>query len=197
MKKICPLFIIIALIVLSSCKDTEKEKNTIPVEKIESDISNNNKSPDVQTRDTNRFIISEDGFMGFKIGGEIDSKSKYLKKSVQKNGEGSFNGYILLNDNGDEIGFIFPKYDNKKIINMIEISSSKYKTKEGISIGSTYQDLKNHYPNIETHGSEIESRTTSKTGNLSFLLDIAFNTYEIDESKIKPLTKIKKITISN
>ncbi|UZO80040.1 hypothetical protein NBT05_13920 [Aquimarina sp. ERC-38] len=195
MKSIAILILLLTLTVFYSCKETqkqpEKEGTEVIEPKISTDAVDNLKDSKIDT--TEKTTITQNGFYGFKIGDKINLKSKNLQESVRKNGEGSFLGFDLMDDKGEKIGFILSEPDNQEIIKVIEISSSKYKTNKGIGIGSTYQELKNQYPDIETHGSEIESRTTSKVGNLYFQLDTAFNTYEIDESKIKPSTLITSI----
>ncbi|MEZ7498169.1 hypothetical protein QO200_05390 [Flavobacterium sp. Arc3] len=195
MKNINFFILVMAFTVFSSCKEKDQKQETTP-EQMEQESSKDYIAADLQNGEINTNLITENGFMGFEIGDKIDPKSKYLKKSVQRNGEGSFDGYAILDNDGDEIGFIFPKYENKEDIGMIEISSPKFKTKNGIGVSSTYQDLMKTYPTIETHGSEIESRTNSTIGNMSFQLDVPFATYTIDESKIKPSTTILKISIS-
>lgn len=178
-------------LVLFSCKNKDEKHNT----NQEKTLDHPNNIVDLDTGRNKPLIITENSFMEFMIGDTINSNSKNLKKEIQQNGEGSFPGYALLDSKGEEIGFIFPKNNNDNIIGIIQISSSEYQTKAGISVGSTYEDLKNKYPNLETHGSEIESRTSSIVGGLSFQLDVYFNTYQIDESKIKPSTRIIKINI--
>ena len=156
MKKI----ILLVAIIFISCKEKtpKQESNTIKTTKKEVLVND-------------KYLIYNNSFLDFKPGDTIPVNSKNIIKDIQKNGEGDFKGYTLLNDAGEKIGFIFPKHDNSQIIQMIEISSSDYKTDKGISIGSTYEELKNKYPTIETHGSEIESRVSSRVGDLSFLLD--------------------------
>ncbi|MCL7765289.1 hypothetical protein MPF19_17845 [Polaribacter sp. Z014] len=186
MKKIFFLILTIISVIFFSCKEKSIKKQT--------DQGTINET-EVEEKNNKSLIITENSFLGLKIGDSINLKSKNIKKETQENGEGFFPGYVLLDDNGKKIAFIFPKHKTDNIIGRIEISAPNYKTKEGISIGSTYEDLKKYYPNLETHGSEIESRTNSRVGGLSFLLDTYFGTYEIDESKIKPSTKIKRISI--
>lgn len=186
MKKTTILTLILISVFFLSCKEKNIKKQTT--------TTTITKQPVIEKKEKSH-IITENSFLGLKIGDTINLASKNIKIATQENGEGSFPGYVLLDNNRNKIAFIFPKHNTKNIIGSIEISSPNYKTKEGISIGSTYEDLKKHYPNIETHGSEIESRTSSRVGGLSFLLNASFNTYKIDASKIKPSTKIKKINI--
>lgn len=194
MKRQAYLIIFFAITFLSACKEGKKKYEGFPKEYKNHQALDKDIAPVLKKTDT-KLIINENSFLGFKIGDKIISESKNLKKNKQENGEGSFWGYEIFNDKGEKVGFIFPKHNDKRVINIIEINSPEYKTKSGIGVGSTYQDLKNKYPNIETHGSEVESRTTSNVEGMYFELDARFNTYEIDESKIKSTTKITKITL--
>ena len=78
----------------------------------------------------------------------------------------------------------------------IVISSVGSKTKKGIEVGDKYEKLYEISSKIEAHGSEIEGRTYVKVGNLSYRLDVANFTYEVDENKIPMDTKIKEIIIN-
>ncbi|WP_053981930.1 hypothetical protein [Marinagarivorans algicola] len=149
----------------------------------------------VTVKPTSQVFIENDGILGFKIGATIDVESKNLKKSVQENGEGDFEGYLLLDNSGEEIGFVFADHKHKNIIKMIEINSPKYTTKEGITIGTTYQEFKAMYPHSIAHGSEIEGRTHSQVGNILYQWDVYFGHYNIDQSKIKPSAKIIRMMI--
>lgn len=148
----------------------------------------------------NKYLITENGLVNIKIGDTIIQHKKYLKKAVQENGEGDFPGYDLLDENQEVIGFVFSDDDNNTykendLVGSIEIYSPLYKTKEGIGVNSTFENLKKTYPQAKTNGSEIEGWTSTNLGGLSFRLDAYFNTYEIDETKIKPSTKVVHIGI--
>lgn len=225
MKNLYITFIIISIVAFISCKNQEKKEQktlieeTEKVDKIEETkktIENKEaiqikgkqiieKNPKnevtkeikiIEKKETNLFIINENSVEGIKIGDTFIDHSDKFKRATQENGEGTFEGYNIMDKNANVIGFAFADKSDKSKIVMIEITSSKYKTNEGIAVGSTFGEVKEAYPNSETYGSEIESRTSVKAGNYYFLLEnIAFNTYKVDESKIKPSTKIKIITI--
>ena len=92
-------------------------------------------------------------------------------------------------------------YQNKMIepytISSIEIISTKFKTSMGFGVGSIYKDLKQAFPILETHGSEIESRTYSsyRTSRISYRLNIEFNSYYVDESLIDPSSEVIMVYI--
>ena len=84
------------------------------------------------------------------------------------------------------------------IINHIEIFSPKYKIIEGIGVNSTYGELIDAYPNVETHGSEMEARVHSSLGNIGFRLDVESTYYNIENDNdlvLKPSTKIIGVVI--
>ena len=193
MKQITLSILVISML-LQACDEKKKNEQSVDQELPETTAVTNDGTIS-NTKNDDSFYITEDSFLGFTIGDSIHVKSDNIKKTIQESGEGSFVVYSILNENGDAIGAILPSYDNDQIIGTIEISSPEYKTKEGVHIGSTFMDLKNTYPGIETHGSEIESRTTSSVGGLFFLLDVYFSSYIIDESEIAPSTLVKKIYI--
>jgi hypothetical protein len=139
----------------------------------------------------------------FEIGGLI-KESKNVLKTVIQTGEGDFNGFEILSDSGEKMARIYcveDLYQNKMIepytISSIEIISTKFKTSMGFGVGSIYKDLKEAFPILETHGSEIESRTYSsyRTSRISFRLNIEFNSYYIDESLIDPSSEVIMVYI--
>ena len=147
------------------------------------------------TKETN-YIIEPNGFMGMEIGDLIRSHSNNLKISTIKTGEGSFEVHQIINAQGKDIGMVVPSPSDPSKIGTIEITDANYKTDKGIGVGDMYGALKRAYPNIATHGSEVESRTTSSINGLSFLLDAYFNTYEINETLLSPDAKIKRVIIT-
>lgn len=200
MRKVVIVSFLVGILGIISCNEDTKTPETeiatdstaITTEEVKEDLPNEELE--------NKYLLTEDGLSNISIGDLVKQHEQHLKKAVQENGEGSFPGYDLLDDNQEKIGFVFSKDDNNTykegdLIGYIEIYSPLYKTKEGIGVNSTFADVKKAYPNAETHGSEIEGRTSSSIGGLSFRLDTYMSTYEIDESKIKPSTKIIDVGI--
>ena len=155
-----------------------------------------------------QYLITENGFIMegtlFEIGGLI-KESKNVLKTVIQTGEGDFNCFEILSDSGEKMARIYcleDLYQNKMIepytISSIEIISTKFKTSMGFGVGSIYRDLKEAFPILETHGSEIESRTYSsyRTSRISYRLNIEFNSYYIDESLIDPSCKVIMVHIN-
>lgn len=121
----------------------------------------------------------------------------FSKKTILETGEGDFTGYEIL-DSLTKKRDAFLHVSEDSLINHIEIFSPKYKIIEGIGVNSTYGELINAYPNIETHGSEIEARVHSTIGNIGFRLDVESTYYNIENDNdlvLKPSTKIISVVI--
>ncbi|PQJ80138.1 hypothetical protein [Polaribacter porphyrae] len=182
------LIMLLTLASFTSCKNQKKTSNQL--------ASNYDNTSYVDFEIDAKYLITEVEVDGVKVGDSYKSHSKRLEKIDNKNGKEIFKRFNLLNKDDEKIGFVYINSFDKKSINKIEITSPKYKTDKGIGVGSTFEEVKENYPNSETHGSEIEGRTTLMAGDYHFLLEgVFFNSYQIDESKINPSTKIKMITI--
>jgi hypothetical protein len=143
-----------------------------------------------------KYLITEVEIDRVKIGDSYTSHKKKLKETQQKNRTIFFRVFDLYNNEKEKIAFVYIDPFDKKSINTIEIISPHYKTEKGIGVGNTFFELKKNYPNSETHGSEIAGRTIVMAGDYHFLLEnTIFSSYNVDESKIHPSTKIKKIIL--
>ncbi len=151
----------------------------------------NNKIEDLREN----LLITENGFKGIILGSKIDTNNTSIVEDSQVNGEGEFNGYKIKDKYGEKVGFILPLVEGESTVQMIEVYSPKYKTLKGIGVGATFEEVKKAYPNSETHGSEIEGRTSVSYGKLHFYLETYVSSYKVDEATIKPGTKVKYISI--
>ena len=146
-------------------------------------------------KSTSALLISETSFEGISPSDEISKHEPSLEKEVLKTGEGNFDIYRIKNKEGS-LAYLMPDPRDEALVGNIIIDSPKAKTKDGFQVGSTLADLTKKYPNLEIHGSEIEGRTYANIGNLSYRLDAANWSYEIDKSKISPNSKILEIIIN-
>jgi hypothetical protein len=142
-----------------------------------------------------QMLIGQNSFRGIQLGDMISKHSEYIQKTKLKTGEGTFDAYEIKDFDNNPAGYILPDPKNKDLVGDITVTSPKAQTAEGIKIGSTFQELQKVFPGIEVHGSEIEGRTHARVGNLSYRLDVANFSYEIDKSKIPGATKITEIII--
>jgi hypothetical protein len=143
-----------------------------------------------------QMLITATGFRGIQVGDAIAKHGDYAKKTKMKTGEGSFDVYEIRDFENNPAGYFMPDSKNKLLVGDITVETTKASTDKGIKVGDSFQALLKAYPNVEVHGSEIESRTYATAGNLRYRLDVANNTYEVDKAKIKPTAKITEIVIS-
>ena len=143
-----------------------------------------------------QLTISPISFRGIKVGDAIDDHSEYIQKEQLRTGEGNFLVYRIKDFNNNPAGYLMPDPNNEELVGDITIETQMAKTAKGIKVGSTFGDLKAAFPNINAHGSEIEGRTYAKANNISYRLDVANFSYEMDNSKIPTDTKIIQIIIN-
>jgi hypothetical protein len=145
-------------------------------------------------------VLAEGEFQGVKLGTPLAALQqrfgKKLRKAVMKTGEGDFEYYSLRNETGQKIAQFFLTDDKR--VRMVETTSPLWKTTRGIHVGSTLRDLRRAYPDLEIHGSEIESRTTASSAatKWSFRIDTLFGSYELSPKElasIAPETKVLAI----
>jgi hypothetical protein len=112
-----------------------------------------------------------------------------------RTGEGVFEVYEIKDFDNNPAGYFLPDPKEKLLVGDITVKSPKAQTIKGIKIGDTFQDLVKVFPDIAVHGSEIEGRTHASANNLSYRLDVANFSYEIDTAKIPATAKITEIII--
>lgn len=145
--------------------------------------------------DADELLIQEAGLAGVFSGQHMSGVEGRIGKELAKTAEGEFVHYNFTDSNKNTLGYFMLDPTDQTLIGDVVITSPKAATKDGIRVGSTYGELKAIAPNLVVHGSEIESRANAYVGSTAYLLDVAINTYEVDESHIKSDTKIKEIRI--
>jgi hypothetical protein len=158
--------------------------------KVEEIISITTGSTDTQ------LLIGSTSFRGITVGDTISKHGAYTKKTKLKTGEGSFDVYEIKDFENNPAGHFMQDPKNKLLVGDVTVESPKARTEQGLKIGDTFKDSLKAFPNIEVHGSEIESRTYARDGNLSYRLDVPNATYEVDKAKIPATTKITEIVIN-
>ena len=142
-----------------------------------------------------QMLIGQNSFRGIQIGDAISKHGDYIQKTKLKTGEGTFEVYEIKDFDNNPAGYFLPDPKDKLLVGDITVNSLKARTAQGIKVGSTFQDLLKIYPAIEVHGSEIEGRTNATADNLSYRLDVANFSYEVDRAKIPATAKTMEITI--
>lgn len=153
-------------------------------------------APSTSVREPQGMLISATSFAGIQPGDAISAHGKRLKATVMRNGEGTFDVYAILDENGQQIGYSHPNLKDKKLLGDIIITSPNARTADGIRIGSSYGELRRKYPKIEVHGSEAESRTYAMQGDIYYRLDVANSKYNLDPNSIDDGVKVVEITLS-
>jgi hypothetical protein len=143
-----------------------------------------------------QMLIGHNSFRGITIGELISNHKDYIQKTKLKTGEGTFDAYEIKDFENNPAGYFLPDPNDTDRVGDIVVQTPKAQTAEGIMVGSTYQDLLKVFPTIAVHGSEVEGRTNAVNGSLSYRLDMANTSYEVDKTKIPVTTKITEITIN-
>jgi hypothetical protein len=144
-----------------------------------------------------QLLIGPNAFRGIHVGDLIAKHREYTHKTQLRTGEGTFEVYEIKDFDNNPAGYFLPDPKDKLLVGDITVKSPKAQTIKGIKIGDTFQDLLNVFPDIAVHGSEIEGRTHAVANHLSYRLDVANFSYEIDKTKIPVTTKITEITINH
>ena len=142
-------------------------------------------------------VLEPGSIRGVKVGDPMEKvKETYSVKIKEKNGEGSFDVYVMSADNVNDV-FVYPiKKNGKEVVNYVEYRNGVCSTKEGIRVGSTLADLRKAYPKLTANGSEVEGRTYAKGGGYEFFLDSPNYSYNLDQAKLKGTVKVKAIVVN-
>lgn len=143
-----------------------------------------------------QLLIGPNSFRGIHVGDLISKHLEYVQKTKMRTSEGVSEAYEIKDFDNNPAGYFLPDPKDKLLVGDITVNSLKARTAQGIKVGSTFQDLLKIYPAIEVHGAEIEGRTNATADNLSYRLDVANFSYEVDRAKIPATAKIMEITIN-
>lgn len=140
-------------------------------------------------------ILKANGINGISSGDQIATLTDQgiLKKGELKTGEGDFEIWNIMDKNLGKIGYVLEHPQLEGQVGQIHITSDAVKTENGLGVGSTWADIRAAYPSAQVFGSEIEGITAAVVGAYHFQLDIRNWSYEVDEAKIEPDTKVTEI----
>ena len=176
------LLLIISVVSFSSCLEKKKDNSKL--------LANELKELESFNEEEYKYIVTEVEVAGVKVGDKLKTHRSKLKKTDKKLDSVEL---FTLENNNETVGVVHVHEDN---IHLIEVTSTKYKTPKGIKVGSTFKEAKEQYPDSETHGHIEHGKTVLMAGDYHFVLeDVSIKSYKIDEDKINPSTKIKKIVI--
>lgn len=113
---------------------------------------------------------------GQSIQALMEKASKKIVKGVVENGEGSFDVYKIMDDDGEELANIYCD-ENDELVEVpgsVQITSNRIATPEGIRVGDSYEKLQATYRDFKVTGSEIEGWTYARIGDVYIRLS-AYN----------------------
>jgi hypothetical protein len=142
-----------------------------------------------------RLLITSKSFVGIQPGDKITDHQTSLQKDMLQTGEGDFEIYQILDQQGTAIGYLHPDANDEQLVGMIVVTSPEARTEDGLSVGMTLGDLRGKLTGYEIHGSEIEGYTAAYHGPFSYQLDSYNWEYDLDASKIADEVKIIEITL--
>ncbi len=143
-----------------------------------------------------QLTIDNNAFRGITVGDKIADHLAYIQKENLRTGEGTFEVYQIKDFNNNPAGYLMPDPKDESLVGDITVETQMATTTQGLKVGGTFQDLLTAIPTIVVHGSEVEGRTYATYDNLSYRLDAANFSYEVDKSKIPMSTKIIQIVIN-
>jgi len=151
---------------------------------------------DVSSKTHSQLLISTTSFRGIMPGDKITDHTDYIQKETMRTGEGSFDIYRIKDFNNNPAGYFMADPKDDALVGNITVEAPTANTIDGIHIGSTFGELKDKVLAIEVHGSEVEGRTYLNYNNLSYRLDVANFTYEVNAQSIPASTKITEIVVN-
>lgn len=113
---------------------------------------------------------------GQGIDAMIENADKQIVKGIVENGEGSFDVYKIMDEDGEELANIYC-IENDELVEVpqsVQITSNRIATPEGIRVGDSYEKLQATYRDFKVTGSEIEGWTYAQIGDVYMRLS-AYN----------------------
>lgn len=199
MKNILKSLIYKSLILTVACTSDPKEVEVTSEMELKSDTLTTEPSKlDIPIIEFDLFI-ERNQFYGIKLQDPFSElQEKYpdrLEKGIKRTGEGTFQVYKIIGEDGAHLGNIYPDQKNENLVGQIEIISAEAKTKNDIRIGNTFKELQAEESDLEVHGSESEGRTYASKDGIYYRLEMNHFAYDLDQSTIKPDVKIIEIVI--
>lgn len=150
---------------------TSKEEATSEVEAPAPQLPNNISTTAMRSALGISEIVPGQGIQAL-----IEKAGKKIVKGIVENGEGSFEVYKILDDDGEELANIYC-IENDELVEVpqsIQITSNRIATPEGIRVGDVYEKLQATYRDFTVTGSEIEGWTYARIGDVYIRLS-AYN----------------------
>ena len=142
-------------------------------------------------------LIRPGNAFGIEIGMPVAMlDSNRFTKGVLQTGEGDFDVYWVEGDNHDNsLGYVLPMdfVDQGELVHMMVVLSPKHKTVEFMGVGHTLAELRQAYPTLSVHGSEIEGYVFASAPNYDFKLDMHDMRSDIPLEELDPEVKVTEV----
>jgi hypothetical protein len=196
------IFALLLLVILMSCTNDKTSPEASDIDLPEADITAGDapagNEEDVaidKVDDDDPYLISNGNFLGLSPGGSMAEFVDGLRSGVLQTGEGDFDVHYIDSAEGDELGYVMADPRDEGTIGSIYITSAKVVTEKGVRVGTSFAELQQRMGKLAVNGSEIEGYTYATVGGLAFRLDAGNWSYEVDQSTIKPDTKVIEIVV--
>jgi hypothetical protein len=184
------VLLVTLFILLISC-----EENKAPATETTEEISDTTTEVAPTEEEEVPLTIFQNSFLTISPGNQIAEHKAVIEEDLLQTGEGDFEIYNIKDQKNKVVAYFLADPMDNEIIGDIYITSRLAQTEDGIGIGHTFGDLLTKYPDLEVHGSEIESQTFANLGSLSFKLDEPHVTYDLEISAVSKEAKILEIVI--
>jgi len=177
-----------AALLFANCQNNT-DTTQAPDEKIRGRGSSEDKGP--------QCVLSKDNLLGIRIGDTLEVIGKRSKPALipdkVKNGEGEFQTYLFTATNKEKVRIYPIEKGGKQIVHLLEYSGAGCQTEKGVGVSSTLAALRQAYPDLTVHGSEIEGRTTATGGGWRFLMGDQHFTVDVDINSLNPDIRVTAI----
>lgn len=177
-------------ILLISC-----EENKTPATETTGEINDTTTEVAPTEEEEVPLTIFQNSFLNISPGTQIAEYKAFIEEDLLQTGEGDFEIYNVKDAKNGVVAYFLADPMDNEIVGDVYITSPLAQTESGIGIGHTFGDLLTKFPDLEVHGSEIESQTFANQGNLFFKLDEPHATYNLEISAVSKEAKILEIVI--
>ena len=158
-------------------------------------VSSSNESSNI---DDKKLLTTRPSFLGMQAGDNLSDYKDKLKATTIVTGEGDFEAFAIFHEE-KRVGHIYADIQDPAKIGSIVITAPIAATELGIKVSSTWGALKEAFPQIPVHGSEIEGQTFANHGHVDYKLNVNFWSYELTAEQlasIKDDTEIIEIWLN-
>ncbi|MEM6377730.1 MAG: hypothetical protein AAF705_05935 [Bacteroidota bacterium] len=159
------LFLMCFVFFLAACQSNNSNEDTANTE-IEAPLPNLPST--ISTTEMRAALGITNMVPGQGIEAAIENATKKIVKGTVENGEGIFDVYKIMDDDGEELANIYC-IENDAMIEVpqsVQITSNRIATPEGLKVGDSYEKMQATYSDFTISGSEIEGWTYARLGEV-------------------------------